>query len=130
MNTLEEDLNLKKKSKRKVPLYAYVFVAILIILAGAYSYYMSLPDKYVNNKEIATIECVKLCSKELGQGKILSEGPCLSEEIAEGWVCDIVRNPRVKLIDNKEQNQCQNYINKVAKHFVEVDPECRFIRAE
>jgi hypothetical protein len=91
---------------------------------------MSLPDKYVNNKEIAIIDCVKLCAREQSQGKIFAEGPCLSEEIAKGWVCDVVHNPRVKLIDNKEQNQCQNYINKIATHFVEVDQECKFVRAE
>jgi len=126
---LQEDLDPNKKPKRKIPISAYIFVAILIILAGVYSYYMSLPDDLMANKEVASIDCVNLCIKEQSKGTILSEGPCLSDEIVEGWACDVVHNPRVKLIDNKEQNQCQSCITGEVKHFVEVNQECKFVRA-
>ena len=126
---MEENLNLNKP-KRKVSTSTYVVVAILIILAGAYSYYMSLPDEFAKNKDVAIPLCVDLCIKEQSKGTIFADGPCLSEEIAKGWVCDVVHNPRVKLIDNKEQNQCQSYVNKVAKHFVEVNTECSVVRAK
>jgi len=127
---LEEDLNLNKKPKRKVSTSTYVVVAILIILAGAYSYYMSLPDEFAKNKDVAIPLCVDLCIKEQSKGTIFADGPCISEEITPGWVCDVVHIPRVSLIDNKEQNQCQSYVNKKAKHFVEVNTECGFVRAK
>ena len=127
---MEEDVNVQKKPKRKIPTSAYVIVAILIILAGAYSYYMSLPDKYANDGSIATPKCVDLCVNEQSKGRILSEGPCLADEIVPGWACDVVHIPRVGLIDNKEQNQCQSYVNKKVRHFVEVDTECKFVIAK
>ncbi len=78
----------------------------------------------INN---ATLSCVSLCREMLNNGENLSRGPCLSNEIIDNWVCDVAHSPRT-VEDNNPENQCSAY-GKTAKHFVEVDPECNFIRA-
>lgn len=72
-------------------------------------------------------ECTALCFKALAEGRDLNKGPCLSNEVAPGWVCDIAHNPR-ESIDNDPANQCPAY-GKTANHFVELDPQCNFIRS-
>jgi len=119
------------KKKGKIPVSVYFIVIILIVLAGILSYILYLPDEFARNKDLATSRCVELCLKSLGESIDLSgEGPCLSNEIATGWVCDVVHNPRVSLIDDKTQNQCNSYIDGEIIHFVEVDPECKVVRAK
>lgn len=73
--------------------------------------------------EIAIEKCIRLC---LDKEENLSKGPCLSEEIIEGWVCDVAHDPRED-IDDKPENRCKAY-GDTAEHFVEIDPKCRFIR--
>jgi hypothetical protein len=57
----------------------------------------------------------------------LSRGPCIAENLVSGWVADIVHNPR-QAIDDLPQNQCTNYLNGTATHFVELDPQGNVIR--
>ncbi|MEM5798270.1 MAG: hypothetical protein QXP39_01885 [Candidatus Aenigmatarchaeota archaeon] len=75
----------------------------------------------------ATNLCIQLCQAVKQNGTDLSAGPCLSNAIIPGWVCDVAHSPRA-YIDNIPENQCPAY-GMTAKHFVEVDPECNFIRA-
>jgi hypothetical protein len=75
----------------------------------------------------ATLACVSLCQQKLNEGRDLSQGPCLSGEIIDNWVCDVAHAPRTQ-VDNDPINQCPAY-GDTASHFVEVDPECNFIRA-
>ena len=76
--------------------------------------------------------CIEICREQIANGVDLSSGPCLSEteglswEMA-GWVCDVAHEPR-KGIDNNAINQCQAYRKEQAAHFVEVTPNCEFIR--
>jgi hypothetical protein len=70
--------------------------------------------------------CVVLCEQRLSEGMDLSDGPCLSNSIAEDWVCDVAHSPR-KQVDNDPENQCSEY-GKGAKHFVEVSPKCKYLR--
>lgn len=83
-----------------------------------------------NIDSIAKKRCIELCMKV--KNKIdLSSGPCLSDNNIEwdidNWVCDVAHWPR-KSIDNIPENQCQEYRKGYAKHFVEVDENCNFIR--
>jgi len=76
--------------------------------------------------------CTDICVKQIQNGADLSEGPCLSETVGvewniSGWVCDVAHNPR-KNIDDSTINQCQEYRTNAAEHFVEVTPNCEFIR--
>ena len=78
------------------------------------------------------LRCVELCREQIAAGNELSVGPCLSEipdvnwDI-EDWVCDVAHYPR-KITDNNAQYQCQAYRKEIAAHFVEVSPNCEFIR--
>lgn len=75
----------------------------------------------------ATEACIDACMDARKAGTDLSSGPCLSNNISNGWVCDIAHNPRVG-VDNLPENQCSAY-GKQAFHFVEVTPDCEFIKA-
>src|SRR3989338_6209470 len=71
--------------------------------------------------------CVQLCDVELEKKTDLSAGPCLSNSVANGWVCDVAHEPRAET-DNNPANQCPEF-GKTASHFVEVDERCKVIRA-
>ena len=76
--------------------------------------------------------CVELCREQIANEMDLSTGPCLSEieDVDwnfDDWVCDAAHFPR-KLTDNNAQYQCQAYRKEIASHFVEVSPNCEFIR--
>jgi hypothetical protein len=61
----------------------------------------------------------------------LSDGPCLTDggvEFYDDWVCDVAHSPR-EPVDNLPENQCQAFRNDEAHHFVEVSPQCEFIKA-
>lgn len=80
-----------------------------------------------NMKEQAKEKCIEACKTALATGQNLSPGPCLSNRIVDGWVCDVAHWPRQE-VDNDAANQCPEF-GETAKHFVEVNPECEFIRA-
>lgn len=63
------------------------------------------------------------------QGEDLTNGPCLSENLTSGWVADVVHNPR-QVMDDEPANQCKNYLNGTAKHFVEIDLNGNFVKAK
>lgn len=79
--------------------------------------------------EIAKFECLKMCT-DYKDTISYEDGPCLSDAYGfklDDWVCDVSHNPRVEIDDDKE-NQCKEYVNKNANHFVEVDENCGLIR--
>ncbi len=93
-------------------------ILILFLIAGC--------NQNVNNyKELIVNECIESC-KNININ--LKDGPCLGL-IAEDWVCDIAHNPRIE-VDNKEENQCLDYNEGRAKHFVELNEKCNFIRLD
>jgi len=65
--------------------------------------------------------------------RVYANGPCLSDNNPDwnitDWVCDVAHSPRQPDIDDKPENQCQDFRNGQAHHFVEVDPSCNFIKA-
>jgi hypothetical protein len=63
------------------------------------------------------------------QGEEIANGPCLSENLTSGWVADLVHNPRIAE-DDFPENQCKNFKNGTAKHFVELDLSGNFVRAQ
>ena len=79
-------------------------------------------------KDMAVSACKELCESALSIGENLSNGPCLSNRIAEGWVCDVAHSPRLA-VDNEPANQCSAYAAGTANHFVEVDANCELIKA-
>ncbi len=79
-------------------------------------------------KERAIELCIAACESAKESGTTLDNGPCVSEEIVEDWVCDVAHDPR-QPIDNEPQNQCSSYRAGQTHHFVEVDTDCNLIRA-
>ncbi|MFQ6009590.1 MAG: hypothetical protein ACE5J7_00510 [Candidatus Aenigmatarchaeota archaeon] len=71
--------------------------------------------------------CRDLCEDAKAKGTDLSNGPCLSNDLGDGWVCDVAHWPR-QAVDNDPANQCPAY-GITASHFVEFDENCEFIRA-
>ena len=76
---------------------------------------------------LAIKKCVELCNQAKAKGMDLSNGPCLSNNVVPGWVCDVAHRPRLP-IDNETQNQCSAFVEGKASHFVEVDENCNLIR--
>jgi len=73
--------------------------------------------------------CVQAC-KDVAKTRNLEDGPCLLDPMPQDpdWVCDVAHWPR-QAIDNQPENQCQSYRNQTSHHFIEVTPDCGFIRA-
>ncbi|MEM2822267.1 MAG: hypothetical protein QXE64_01605 [Candidatus Pacearchaeota archaeon] len=73
--------------------------------------------------------CMAACLSALAKNQSLENGPCLLDPIENSdWVCDIAHWPREQ-VDNLRENQCNAWHNGTAKHFIELTPECKFIRA-
>jgi hypothetical protein len=124
---LEKHLGLEIFKPGKITVYVYIIVISLIVGFAALSFISSFSkeDKY---KQDAIDNCIALCKEKLLNGEIIVHGPCLSESIAPGWVCDSVTEPRNKLIDDLFENQCASYREGINKKFVEVSTHCEFIR--
>lgn len=78
--------------------------------------------------------CVEICREMLEQGMDLGDGPCISEAedanwFIDDWVCDVAHRSR-KPIDELAKNQCRQHVSRGGdrNHFVEVSPNCEFIR--
>ncbi len=67
-------------------------------------------------------KCIELVSTKID----FSKGPCLDDNIAPDWVCDMAHSPR-EAVDDDPANQCPSY-GITAHHFVEVAENCRIIR--
>lgn len=80
-----------------------------------------------NDVDEAKSACINQCQATLAANQNLTDGPCLSNEIINDWVCDVAHNPRISEIDNKPENQCSAFRNGLARHFIEVDTTCNFI---
>jgi len=105
-----------------------VGIVLGCLILGAISLFLFFPKEDVERaKEL----CIKICEKSRNVLD-LSNGPCLSDNNPEwnieDWVCDVAHWPR-ESVDNRPENQCSAYRHGLAHHFVEVTPECEFIRA-
>lgn len=82
--------------------------------------------------DLARAECIQLCQNAFNRGQDLSRGPCLSDDNPgwdiNDWACDVAHSPRQEM-DNDPANQCREYREGRAGHFVELDPECNPIKA-
>lgn len=85
----------------------------------------------INLEEIAKEKCMILC-RQAARTSDLSDGPCLSDDNPDwgidDWVCDVAHSPRTD-VDNLPENQCREFRDGEAGHFVEVDTNCNIIRA-
>lgn len=74
-------------------------------------------------------EATTVINKRMDDDEDLSNGPCLlnPSTIDADWVVDMAHDPRTAE-DDKPENQCSNYIEKISKHFIEVDNNGKLIR--
>lgn len=83
------------------------------------------------DRDITVMACRDACEFDAVESKQdLSSGPCLLNPVenAPDWVCDIAHNPR-QSVDDQPGNQCSAFREGKARHFVELDEKCNFIRA-
>jgi len=105
-------------------------LALLIILLVSFSLCTQPTHSNQDDRQQAIFSCLKIC-KDNTQNLNYTNGPCLSDSNAEwninDWVCDIAHSPR-QTIDNNVENQCLEFKEGKAHHFVEVDLECNLIK--
>lgn len=98
----------------------------------------AVKSKIGADKELAKVECIELCRgiligpADIGTPGIdLSTGPCLGNPMSgyPDWVCDVAHQPRQD-IDDDPANQCSAFAQGTAKHYVELDGNCGFIKSE
>lgn len=89
----------------------------------------AIPKGQVAERDLAIAQAKNIYQQKLAIGEDFSAGPCLSERVIDDWVVDLAHNPRTE-VDNQPENQCQNYRNGIAHHFVELDLEGNLIQAE
>ena len=80
-------------------------------------------SRTTQNNEIVA-RCIELCRSYPDS---LENGPCLSNNIAPDWVCDVAHSPR-QAVDNLPENQCSAFREGKAHHFIEVDENCELIK--
>ena len=79
-----------------------------------------------DNANYASRKCQDLCVQLLATRIDVTKGPCLSDNIAGDWVCDMAHSPRTAE-DDDPTNQCPSF-GAAARHFVEVSENCRVLR--
>jgi hypothetical protein len=81
-----------------------------------------------DNTENLKQSCIQACENALDQERDLNNGPCLLDPMSDPeWVCDVAHDPR-EAVDNLRENQCDAWHAGTAKHFIEVTPDCKFIK--
>ena len=96
---------------------------LLLLLSGC------IGEKIVPDEQAALSavqKCQMHCSAAEKKGVDMSPGPCLGV-IDTDWVCDVAHSPR-EAVDDLPENQCADFREGRAHHFVEVTPDCKFIR--
>jgi len=73
--------------------------------------------------------CVNECKIAKATARNLESGPCLLDPLSQNksWVCDVAHEPR-ESVDGLAENQCQAFRNQLATRFIEVTPDCEFLR--
>ena len=85
------------------------------------------PSPAFSTTDEALKNALNLYLQKRREGVDMTNGPCLGK-IAADWVLDIAHNPR-QPVDNQPQNQCAQYKEGTVHHFIELDPEGKFINA-
>ena len=93
---------------------------------GSQSQISPAPPEFKGQEDILK-NALNLYLSKKQAGVDFSNGPCLGK-IADDWVLDIAHNPRLP-IDDRDENQCAEYRNGSAHHFIELDPTGNLIRA-
>ena len=104
--------------------FALVFLFIFVLVRLA-----SSGEDLVAERERAIELAQEIYAQKKEEGVDFSKGPCLSENLMDGWVADIVHYPR-QPVDDVPENQCQSYRAGRAFRLVELDPNGNVVRAQ
>ncbi len=107
---------------------ALSLLALLLLFFGCLA-----PAPYENSLSLekrAIGACIKACQELNASGANMSVGPCAANPLKDypSWVCDVAHNPR-QPVDDIRENQCPLYRNGGAGYFIEVTPDCAYIRS-
>ena len=105
-----------------------ILLALLLLLFGCLA-----PAPYgtsLSMERRARGACIIACEELKASGANMSAGPCAANPLKDypSWVCDVAHSPRQQ-VDDIIGNQCSLYRNGDASYFIEVSPECEFIRS-
>lgn len=76
-------------------------------------------------EQAAIDRCVALCERAVKDDVVL-DSQCLGN-LNSVWVCDVSHHPKEPQ-DNYRENKCKDYADATHKRFVEVYPNCTFLR--
>lgn len=123
-------------------IFVIIFLAILMVVgcgaegnnqiedtAEALTGLNKVGVKQAASQDLAIARCREIFQQKVARGEDMNTGPCLAEEIVEGWACDVAHNPRED-IDNDPANQCQSFRDGQVTHFVELDQSGVLIKAQ
>lgn len=88
-------------------------------------------------KGAAIVRAKEIFNEKKAEGVDMSNGPCLGrigklpemDTDLSDWVVDVAHSPR-RPEDDRPENQCREYREGKAKHFVELDENGNLIRAQ
>jgi hypothetical protein len=114
-----------------------LLLTLIVITGSALGTYIVNHQKTTQfNAKTATddqLKAVKMAQEQYvikaKAGLDTRSGPCLDENLMPDWVADLVHNPRVRS-DDQPENECQNFLNGKAKHFVELDLDGNVVRVQ
>lgn len=130
------------KQRYKIPLLVLGFLILLGLIFLTFIHKPAVaPTKNVNSQNNQSSQtpapnlkgneetfknALNLYIQKKQGGLDMENGPCLGK-IAEDWVLDIAHNPR-QPVDDKVENQCAEYRQGQAHHFIELDPDGKLIQ--
>lgn len=118
--------------------YIILTLAILAIPAGFIGWFLIwyqtgngqiLGAAAAEERNLAISKAYNLYEEYKNSGTNFKSGPCLTNNLIEGWALDIVHDPKIA-VDNEPQNQCSDYLYGRVGHIVELDINGRLIKAE
>jgi hypothetical protein len=106
-----------------------LFILIMTIMSFIGRDSVEEIDPTADYEKFLITKAKTIYNEQASIGVSMINGPCLSNNLDTGWVLDVVNDPRTA-IDNLEENQCEEYINGNASHFIELDTEGNLIRMQ
>ena len=105
-----------------------VFIVVMLILQVPTANKKEASE-YTEFEQMLIIKAKDIFDKKTAEGLLMDKSPCLSNELANGWVLDIAHDPR-EPIDNLPENQCLDFREGRAKHFIELSPKGKVIQVK
>lgn len=104
-----------------------ILTALFVFLSGCVQ--ISSDNSSASSDQSLIDSCIQACETSKAAGNNLENGPCLLNPMPQDklWVCDVAHDPRSEM-DNLPENQCSAFGKNGTNHFIEVSPECKFIR--